>query len=234
MSAHVEPDSDPRAGASPLAERVGEALAGERVLGAVEAQLLELGICSCSSVLDMEGARVAARNALGEGATPEQVTEVLVTVSVLGMHTLTSAIPVVAAELRDHGAEAMTAPLDDRRRLLHEAHVGDDGYWDAFERHLPGFLDGLLRLAPDTFELFFAYSALPWRSGALAPRLKEQLYVAIDATPGHVYAPGLRLHVANARKLGTDDSALAEVLVRASRNDRATLDATLAALEQTP
>ena len=205
-----------------LTASVAGALAGERHLPALDRELVELGVASSCAVLDDDGTREHARRALELGATPAQVTEVLVTVSVLGMHTLTSGVPVLADVLRDAGASEMTGELDDRRRALRERHVGDDGYWDAFEAHLPGFLDGLLRLAPETFDLFFAYSALPWRSGALSARLKEQLYVAIDSTPTHVYVPGLRLHAANALRLGTTLDELAEVLIVSSRGDEAT------------
>jgi len=200
-----------------------DVLAGAAHLPPRDRSLLELAVASASSVLDEEGIAVHTRAALDAGATAQAVTEALVTVSVLGMHTLTSGIPIVAEQLGRAGDPAVRGPVDSRRQELRDRLVGDDGYWDAFEEHLPGFIDGLLRLAPETFELFFAYSRLPWRSGHLASKLKEQMYVAIDATPNHLYAPGLRLHVANARRLGTTDAELAEVLVVAARGDEAAL-----------
>lgn len=197
--------------------------AGATHLTALDRSLLELAVAASASVLDHGGIATHTRAALDAGASAGAVTETLVTVSVLGMHALTTGIPIVASELEKAGEPAVTQPLDARRQELHDRLVGDDGYWDAFEEHLPGFVGGLLRLAPETFELFFAYSALPWRSGHLAPRLKEQMYVAIDAAPNHLYVPGLRLHAANARRLGTTDAELAEVLVVAARGDAAAL-----------
>ena len=205
--------------ASPVERHASEVRAGARHLSEQDRALLRLAVASSASILDGEAIARATQDALAAGAAPEAVTETLVTVSVLGMHTLTSGIPIVAAQLEQAGDPAMRGPLDPRRRELRDRLVGDDRYWDAFEEHLPGFVDGLLRLAPETFELFFAYSALPWRSGHLAPRLKEQMYVAIDAAPTHLYVPGLRLHVGNARRLGTSDAELAEVLVIAAHGD---------------
>jgi alkylhydroperoxidase/carboxymuconolactone decarboxylase family protein YurZ len=155
--------------------------------------------------------------ALELGASPDQLTELLVLVSVLGLHTLTSGIPRLGALLAAQGSPVMHEPLDARRTALKARREGDDGYWERFERDLPGFLDGLLRLSPDAYEQFFAFSALPWRSGALAPRLKELLYCAIDATPGHVYEPGLRIHVANAQRLGAGVHDLAAAFLVAGR-----------------
>lgn len=209
-----------------LPSAIKAARAGASSLAPLDRELVALGVCASSAVLDREGMRRHAAAAVALGATAEQISEVLVTVSVIGMHTLTDGIPVVAEVLREAGAEEMTAGLDERRRELRERHVGEDPYWDAFEARLPGFLDGLLRLAPEAYALFFAYSALPWRSGQLSAVLKEQLYVAVDATPTHVYESGLALHATNARRLGSSPGDLADVLILAARDDEATLSRT--------
>jgi alkylhydroperoxidase/carboxymuconolactone decarboxylase family protein YurZ len=190
---------------------------GDVGLSARDRELVALGVAASPAVLRPPAMELHQRRALELGATAAQVGEVLVLVSVLGLHTLTSGLPQLAALLAERDDPAVRGPLDPRQAELRARYVGDDAYWERFERHLPGFLDALLRLAPEAFELFFTFSALPWRSGALAPRLKELLYVGIDATPTHVYVPGLWIHVANARKLGASPGDLAAVLLAAAR-----------------
>jgi alkylhydroperoxidase/carboxymuconolactone decarboxylase family protein YurZ len=190
--------------------------AGAR-LSSLDRELVALAAAASPAVLRQDAMEHHQRRALELGASAEQVTEVLVLASVLGLHALTAGLPQLGALLSERGHPVMSRPLDARQLALRARFVGEDPYWQRFERHLPGFLDGLLRLAPDAFELFFAYSGLPWQSGSLAPRLKELLYVAIDSTPTHVYVPGLWIHVANARGLGASPGDVATVMLAAAR-----------------
>ncbi|HZV48526.1 MAG TPA: carboxymuconolactone decarboxylase family protein, partial [Candidatus Dormibacteraeota bacterium] len=79
------------------------------------------------------------------------------------------------------------------------------GYWNAF-------WDGLLQLAPDFFEAYLAFSSVPWRNGVLEPKVKELIYVAIDASTTHLYEPGLRQHIRNALGYGATKEEVMEVL----------------------
>lgn len=174
--------------------------------------LAHLAVRSSVTVMDVEGARDCADRALDAGATPAQVQEVLTLVSGLGVHTLMENTRRLAGLLLDRADPVMDAPRDARRNELWARHVGDDPYWDAFEAEVPGFLDALLRLAPEAFEGFFAYCALPYRTGALPAVTRELLSVCVDATPTHRYLPGMRLHVRTALKLGAGAAAVRGVL----------------------
>jgi alkylhydroperoxidase/carboxymuconolactone decarboxylase family protein YurZ len=176
------------------------------------AALIALGVRVTASALDNEGARAFAERALDAGATPEQVHETLVLVSGIGVHTLMAGSPIVAGVLRERGHAAIDAPLDDRRRELWERHVGSDPFWVRFEHHVPGFLDALIRLSPEAFEGFFAYSALPWGTRALPPLTNELIAMAADATPSHRYLPGMRLHLENAIGRGAGRAAILQAL----------------------
>jgi hypothetical protein len=90
--------------------------------------------------------------------------------------------------------------------------VGQDRYWEGFERELPGFLAGLLEVSPDGFDAFFRSCAVPWRSGQLPALAKELVALAVDATPTHRYLPGLRLHLRNALRLGGGSAMVRAVL----------------------
>ena len=72
--------------------------------------------------------------------------------------------------------------------------------------------DQLLAWDPEFFEAYFNFSAVPWRRGVLAPKVKEFIYIAIDASATHLYAPGLRRHIRNALKLGATREEILEVL----------------------
>lgn len=97
------------------------------------------------------------------------------------------------------------AELTDRQRELRESFVNERGYWNEF-------WDGLLTLDPEFFESYLDFSAVPWRHGTLEPKIKELIYVAIDASTTHLYEPGLRQHIRNAIKYGATRQEVMEVL----------------------
>ncbi len=174
--------------------------------------LITLAVHAAVSTLDGDGTDHAIRRALDAGATAAQVHETLVVVSGLGVHTLMEGSRRVADILRERGETALDEPLDADRTALRSRLQGDDPYWDDFDREVPGFLDALLRLSPEAYEAFFAYTAVPWRTGAVRGRVKELMSLASDATPTHRYLPGVRLHLANAVRLGAGRTAALHAL----------------------
>ena len=95
--------------------------------------------------------------------------------------------------------------LTERQQKLKQDFVEARGYWSAF-------WDGLLTLDPDFFEAYLDFSAVPWRKGVLEPKMKELIYVAIDAATTHLYEPGLRQHIRNALRYGATKEEIMEVL----------------------
>jgi alkylhydroperoxidase/carboxymuconolactone decarboxylase family protein YurZ len=88
---------------------------------------------------------------------------------------------------------------------LKEEFIRVRGYWNTV-------WDDLLRLDPAFFRAYLDLSAAPWRAGPLEPKVKELIYIALDASPTHLYEPGLRIHVRNALKLGATAAEILEVL----------------------
>jgi alkylhydroperoxidase/carboxymuconolactone decarboxylase family protein YurZ len=174
--------------------------------------LIGLSVRVCATALDMEGTRIYAERALDAGATPNQVHDVLVLVSAMGVHTLKEGSRRIAQVLRARGELDARAPLDGERARLWERYVGRHSYWVRLEQQVPGFLDALVRLAPEAFEAFFQYCAVPWRSGALPSVTKELICMAVDATPTHRYLPGMRVHLVNALELGAGRAAALQAL----------------------
>jgi alkylhydroperoxidase/carboxymuconolactone decarboxylase family protein YurZ len=94
--------------------------------------------------------------------------------------------------------------MDERQRRIREAFIDARGYWNEF-------WDGLLKLDPDFFEAYLQFSGVPWRKGTLDPKLKELIYIAIDASTTHLYEPGLRQHIQNALRHGATRDEIMEV-----------------------
>lgn len=184
------------------AEAMLENAAEGGALTELESALIEMAVHASPATLDFDRAEEAARAALAAGASPAQLHETLVLVSGLGVHTLMAGSPRIGALAREAGDPPMLGGLDQTQEALWEKHVGNDRYWQGFERAVPGFLEALLRQSPAAFAAFFAYCRLPWETGAVPARLKELISLAVDASPTHRYGPGFRLHLSNAIKLG--------------------------------
>ncbi len=99
----------------------------------------------------------------------------------------------------------MGEELSERQKQLKENFVKERGYWSE------GIWAEVLKLDPDFFEAYLNFSAVPWRKGVLAPKIKELIYTAIDASTTHLYEPGLRQHISNALKYGATKEEIMEV-----------------------
>lgn len=99
----------------------------------------------------------------------------------------------------------MASELTPEQKKLRDDFIEARGYWNEF-------WDGLLKLDPDFFQSYLAFSGVPWRKGPLEPKFKELIYIAIDAATTHLYEPGLRQHIRNAIKYGATKDEIMEVL----------------------
>jgi alkylhydroperoxidase/carboxymuconolactone decarboxylase family protein YurZ len=100
----------------------------------------------------------------------------------------------------------MSEELSERQKYLKEQFLKLRGYWSE------GVWGNILKIDPDYFEAYLNFSSVPWRKGVLAPKVKELIYIAIDASTTHLYEPGIRQHVANALKYGATKEEILEVL----------------------
>jgi alkylhydroperoxidase/carboxymuconolactone decarboxylase family protein YurZ len=151
------------------------------------------------------GVRQHIRKALEFGATREEVMEVLELISTVGIHAATVGVPVLLELLAETGVRTEPAPLDARQQGLKDQFTKERGYWD-------DLWAGLLELDPDFFAAYAQFSAVPWRSGTLSPKVKEFMYITFDAAATHMYTPGLKLHMRNALGYGATPGELMELL----------------------
>jgi alkylhydroperoxidase/carboxymuconolactone decarboxylase family protein YurZ len=60
------------------------------------------------------------------------------------------------------------------------------------------------------------YSAAPLKTGALEPKVKELIFIAIDASTTHQHYQGLKVHLGNAKRYGATQEEIMEVYQIAS------------------
>ena len=189
-------------------ELLGEAAEG-RGLDEQTAALVAFAVAATPTTLDRAGMEQHAGGALDAGATFDELTEAMLLASAIGLHGLHEAPQVLRAL-----AEARSAPFPahTEETVSYRDRLLADPYWQRLDAQLPGFLDSMLRLDAPAFKLFVDYVGIPWRTGTLAAKTKELIYVAIDTMPSHRYLPGMRFHIENALALGATRQELLDVL----------------------
>ena len=99
----------------------------------------------------------------------------------------------------------MSEELSEKQKQLKEKFIAERGYWnEELWYHV-------LRLDEDFFEAYLNFSAVPWKKDVLPPKVKELIYIAIDAATTHLYEPGIRQHIGNALKYGATKEEIMEV-----------------------
>ena len=77
----------------------------------------------------------------------------------------------------------MSTELTEHKKRLREEFIDARGYWNPV-------WEGLLDLDQDFFDAYTQFSSVPWRNGPLEPKVKEFVYIAVDAAATHLYVPG--------------------------------------------
>jgi alkylhydroperoxidase/carboxymuconolactone decarboxylase family protein YurZ len=176
------------------------------VLDAATSELVELAVNASVTHLHPPAIRRHVEGALDAGATPEEVLEVFELVSAVGIHSLIDGVPVLVEE----GGEP-PAP-DAAEREAQDAAKADfrerRGYWSEI-------WESVLALDREFFEAYTDFSGHPYQEGPLDPKVKEFVYVAMDVSTTHLYAPGLRVHIRNALAYGATHAEVMAVIEHA-------------------
>ena len=173
------------------------------------AAYVAFGVASCATTMNDDGMRAAASSAIDLGATLEELAEVTVLVSAVGMHSMNEGARVLKELARESGPKLPEPAGPDAEYL---AKLLADPYWQRLDEQLPDFADTIVRLSPEAFRGFVDYCSVPWRAGSLPAKTKELVYLGIDATQTHRYGPGFRIHLGNAIDLGSSRREILEVL----------------------
>jgi alkylhydroperoxidase/carboxymuconolactone decarboxylase family protein YurZ len=174
-------------------------------------EFIYIAIDTATTHLHVQGTRVHMQNAIRYGATQGELMEVLQLTSVLGVHTMTMGLPALVDVMRKLGRsdEIESGSLTPRQEKMKADWIAARGFW----AELPEYM---LRFSPDFFESYVELSSVPWKHGTLEPKVRELIYVAIDASTTHLYEAGTRIHMENALRHGATPSEIVEVLALVS------------------
>ena len=177
-----------------------------RALPAKEKELVHIAVDSASTHLFVPGIRQHIRNVLKQGATREEIMEVLELTATLGIHACNIGVPILVEELAK--APDIHA-LSPRQEEIKADFVKKRGYWNpSGTRCWPS--------TPSSSTPTPCSASVPWVSGTLSPKMKEFIYTAFDVAATHLYVSGLRQHIRNALGYGATREELMEVFQIAS------------------
>jgi alkylhydroperoxidase/carboxymuconolactone decarboxylase family protein YurZ len=168
--------------------------------------LVALAVHASPSMLNGPAIGLHVNRAREAGATDREIADVLITIAPLGSHTFAAAAPALLETLKELGREdeAKLPALTAEAQRIKDDFVARRGYWTENREMLAA-------LVPEFFAAYMKLSTEPWRNGALEPKFRELLFVAIDCSITHTYEYGLRLHIRNALNLGATPEELLEV-----------------------
>ena len=138
--------------------------------------LIGLAVDCAATHLYAPGIRAHVAAAAREGATVDEVLEVVELSSTLGIHACNIGVPLLVEVLREEGGyeEEISRPFDAERERLKADFTERRGYWHAF-------WEDFLRLDPEFFEAYLEFSGVPWAKdvegsktpgkGALEPKV---------------------------------------------------------------
>lgn len=81
------------------------------------------------------------------------------------------------------------------RAVVHQKFLEARGFWDPI-------WDTVLEVDPDLLDAYIDLSSVPWKNGTLSPKVRELIYVAMNASTTHLYLVGIRVHIRNAIQHG--------------------------------
>jgi len=170
-------------------------------------ELILLAIDSSCTHLYEPGIRAHTAAALNEGATQEQIMETLELTSSVGVHAVNVGVPLLREVVQEMGRKVDTKSLTADQESLKARFQTQRGYWS------PAW-DEVLAINPEFFAAYTEFSSVPFREGHshLSGKTKELIFCAVNASPSHLYASGLKTHMRNAIEKGATQEEVMEVL----------------------
>ncbi|KAK3214664.1 hypothetical protein GRF29_19g955653 [Pseudopithomyces chartarum] len=193
--------------------------------------LVSLAVAAASTHLHIPNIQRFTKQALRNGASKQEIVEVLCLTSTLGIHACNIGVPLLVEVMKEEGREIQSGMegMDKEQWELKEDFEKKRGYWHSF-------WEDFLRMSPEFFAAYVEFSSVPWTneggSGALEPKVKELIYCAFDSAATHLYKPGLKLHMKNVLKYGGTAEEIMEVLELATLLSISTMDIALPILEK--
>ena len=173
-------------------------------LDAKTKEYIYIAVDAAATHLYEPGIRQHIRAALGQGATPGEIMEVLELTSTLGIHAMNVGVPILAEVLEARG-EPLNDELSPDKERLKADFVAKRGFWNPV-------WEKILILDPEIFAAYTTFSSVPFQTGTLDRKTKTLVYIAFDAAATHLYSAGTRMHMNNALDAGATKEEILEVL----------------------
>lgn len=139
------------------------------------------------------------------GITKEEFLEVLAITSTVGASTYLAGIPALTGVLRRHGDDISAQGLTKAQQSLKEAFLAEQGFWN-------DEWDDILKLDEDMFACYLAYIGASLRKTVLSPKIRELIYIAVNAAPTTLNTERVERHMEKALAYGATKEELLEVL----------------------
>ncbi|KAI0803743.1 AhpD-like protein [Xylaria sp. FL0064] len=122
-----------------------------------EQALISLAVDCAATHLYAPGIREHVASAMKEGASRDEVLEVIELSSTLGIHACNIGVPLLVEVLKEEGKylEDISRPFNEEQKDLQWEFTQKRGYWHTF-------WEDFLRLDPEFFAGYLEFSSLPW------------------------------------------------------------------------
>ncbi|MBV7482128.1 carboxymuconolactone decarboxylase family protein [Bordetella sp. BOR01] len=160
-------------------------------------ELVLLAVHASASAVNAQAIGRHTKRARAAGASDGDVLDVLVSIVGLSNHSMYFSLPILQDELRKagRGEEAEPPEMLPDLEAVRDDFLKTRGFWseqrDTIAQFLPAYSRALSEL-----------TMVPWKQGALTPKEREFIYIAIDCSVTHMYGPGLAMHIRHALEHG--------------------------------
>ncbi len=181
--------------------------AAEGPLSPRMAELVYVAADASATHMFGEGLLIHTKLALARGASPLDVIETLQIATAEGVEGVSMGVEILVEELQAAGQDTtfLQTPLSADQQALRAAYEARFGDW-------PAFADHLLRLHPSYFAVMTELVAAPEVTGALSPKERCLIAVALNAAFTHQNPGGTRLHIARAIRAGATKEEILQVI----------------------
>ncbi len=154
-------------------------------------ELICIAIDAAITHLHEPGLRNHIKRAFELGATKEEILETLEICSAMGTHTLDVCVPILMEKFG-----IAREPLTPEQQAVKDKYLaeGDGSCTQAFE--------DAMRVDSMYMDAYVDFIDSSRKSSHLDEKTKEMLWLAVDASPTTLYAPGVAHHIENLIKLG--------------------------------
>ena len=138
------------------------------------------------------------------GITPGEIMETLIITSTIGASAYAVGFPILMERLQAHGFADVPVELTAEQAALKDRFIALNKYWS-------DTLESVLRHDVEIFEAYLDYMSASQVKKTLEPKIRELLFVAVNAAPTTLNAVEIERHIDLALEYGATKEELLEV-----------------------